>query len=251
MKIPERIAGPAILAAAFALNALLNHTAPGAWLETIPGFYAVVFFIGAGALLPGLVLGDAVCREPAMARALGVAPEWRDAIAVIAALVIGVGLAASPLSPILAQPGGIMRVLTLFAQLLVASTAEVALFLGMVWVGLLGWGVRDNWLGRLVLVIAASLVFGLFHFTYPAPWNTLGTAATVGLVWVGVSILFALSHSLPAAVLFNNIMATVGFATRDLTLPLSPATSLLLATAAIGVFILAFSWARRGRVIHA
>jgi hypothetical protein len=39
--------------------------------------------------------------------------------------------------------------------------------------------------------------------------------------------------------------------TRDLTLPLSPAASLLLAIGAIGVFILAFSWARRGRMIHA
>jgi hypothetical protein len=251
MKISERLAGPATLTAAFALNALLNHTAPGAWLEHIPGFYPVVFFIGVGALLPGLVLGDAVRREPAMARSLGVVLGWRDAIAVIAALAIGMGLAASPLSPILAQPGGVARVLTLFVQLLVASTAEVALFLGMVWMSLRAWRLRDDWLGRLALVVVASLIFALFHFTYPAPWNTLGTAATVGLVWVGVSMLFALGHSLPSAVLFNNIMATVGFATRDLTLPLSPSISLVLAIGAAGAFIIAFSWARHGRMAHA
>src|SRR5262245_61382570 len=190
MKIPDRLAGPAVLVAAFALNAFLNHTASGAWLETIPGFYAIVFFIGVGALLPGLVLGDTVRREPTLSRSLGVAPGWRDVIAVVAALAVGAALAASPLSPILGQPGGVTRVLTLFAQLLVASTAEVGLFIGMVWAALRAWGLRDDWLGRLVLVAVASVVFGLFHFTYPEPWNTPGTAATVGLVWVGVSILF-------------------------------------------------------------
>lgn len=92
--------------------------------------------------------------------------------------------------------------------------------------------------------VAARQVFGLFHFTYPTPWNTLETAATVGLVWVGVSILFVVSRSLPAAVVFNNIMATVGFATRSLTLPLSPTTSLVIEICAVAAFVLAFSWAR-------
>ena len=140
------------------------------------------------------------------------------------------------------------RVLTLFVQLLVASTAEVALFLGVMGVGLRAWlGGRHDWRFALSLIVVSSLVFGLFHFTYPAPWNTLGTAATVAVVWLGVSTLFALSRSLLAAVLFNNIMATVGFATRGLTLPLSPTASLALAICAIAAFVVAFCWARRGR----
>jgi heme A synthase len=89
------------------------------------------------------------------------------------------------------------------------------------------------------------VVFGLFHFTYPAPWNTFQTAMTVGLVWVAVSTLFALSRSLIAALLLDNIMATVGFATRGLTLPLPPATALVIAGLAIAAFVAAFVWCRR------
>jgi hypothetical protein len=48
-----------------------------------------------------------------------------------------------------------------------------------------------------------------------------------------------------AAVILDNIMATVGFATRDLTLPLSPAFGLLLEILAIAAFAAAFTWARR------
>jgi hypothetical protein len=248
MKIPDRLIGPAILVVAFAVNAFLNHTALGARLGDIPGFYAIVFFVGAGTALPALVLGSAVRWEPAAARRLGVALGWRDAIACLAALVIGGALAASPLASILREPGGDTRVLTLFVQLLVASTAEVALFLGALGLGLRAWlGGRDDWRSGLLLIVVSSLVFGLFHFTYPTPWNTLETAATVAVVWVGVSTLFVVSRSLVAAVVFNNVMATIGFATRGITLPLSPTTSLVIATCAVAAFVLAFSWARRGR----
>jgi hypothetical protein len=248
MNIPERLIGPAVLVFAFAANAFHNHTALGAGLDGIPGFYPIVFFIGVGAVLPGLVLGRTVRRAPAAARPLGVAVGWRDALAALAALVIGGALAASPLAPIIGQPGGAMRVLTLFAQLMVASTAEVALFLGVMAAGLRAWlGDCDDWRSGLLLIVLSSLVFGLFHFTYPTPWNTLGTAATVAVVWVGVSTLFTVSRSLAAAVLFNNAMATVGFATRDLTLPLSPTTSVVIEILAIAAFVTAFSLARRQR----
>ena len=43
--------------------------------------------------------------------------------------------------------------------------------------GLRAWlGGRHDWRFALSLIVVSSLVFGLFHFTYPAPWNTLGTA---------------------------------------------------------------------------
>jgi len=246
MNIPERLAGAAVLVVAFGANAVHNHTGLGVAMAQIPGFYPIVFFIGIGAILPAIVLGRAVRRERALARPLGVALEPRDLIAVMAALLVGGTLAAAPLRPILDQPGGTTRALTLFAQLLVASTAEVALFLGAMGVALRALlGGRTDWRYGLVLIVVSSVVFGLFHFTYPAPWNTLGTATTVGLVWVAVSTLFALSRSLVAALLLDNIMATVGFATRDLTLPLPPATALAIAGLAIAAFVAAFAWARR------
>jgi hypothetical protein len=245
MNIPERLSGPAIVALAFAANAAHNHTALGGVLGQIPGFYPIVFFIGVGVVLPALALGRTVCCEPAAARPLGVALGWRDAVAVLAAVVIGCALAAKPLGPIVAQPGGIERVLTLFVQLLIASTAEVMLFLGATGMGLRAWlGGRHDWRFGLLLVVVSSLLFGLFHLTYPAPWNTLETAATVGVVWIAVSALFAVTRSFVAAVILDNIMATVGFATRDLTLPLSPAMALLLEFLAIAAFAAAFAWAR-------
>lgn len=64
------------------------------------------------------------------------------------------------------------------------------------------------------------------------------------MVWIAVLARFAVTRSLVAAVLLDNMMATVGFATRDLTLPLSPA--LLLEILAIAAFVAAFAWARRG-----
>ena len=82
MNIPDRVGGPAILALAFTVNALYNHTAPGGALGHIPGFYPIVFFIGIGVVLPALALGRTVRREPTAARPLGVALGWRDAIAV-------------------------------------------------------------------------------------------------------------------------------------------------------------------------
>jgi hypothetical protein len=246
MNRPERLIGPALLAAAFAVNTLYNHTNLGPLPRHIPGFYPVVFFIGIGAVLPALLLGRVVRGEPRAARPLGVALGARDAIAILGAAIVGTALAAKPLLPILAEPDGPARVATLFAQLLVASTAEVALFLGAVGAALRAWlGGRDDWRFGLLLIVVSSLLFGAFHFTYPAPWNSLGTAVTVGIVWLAVSTVFALSRSLLAAVLLDNILATVGFATRGLTLPLSLPVSLLLAALAIAAFVVAFAWARR------
>jgi len=104
---------------------------------------------------------------------------------------------------------------------------------------------RHDWRFALLLVVVSSLLFGLFHFTYSASWNTVDTAVTVGMVWIAVSTLFAITRSLVAAVVLDNMMATVGFATRDLTLPLSPAMGLLLAILAVAAFVAAFAWARR------
>ncbi len=246
MNILLRLNGPAILALAFAANAIHNHTALGGTLGHIPGFYPVVFFIGIGVVLPAFALGRIVRREPSAARPLGVTLGWRDALAILAAVAIGAALAAKPLGPIIAEPGGVQRVATLFAQLLIASTAEVMLFLGATGVALRTLtGGRHDWRFGLLLVVASSLLFGLFHFTYPAPWNTFANAATVTVVWIAASTLFAVTRSLVAAALLDNIMATVGFATRDLTLPLPPAIGLLLVALAVAAFAAAFAWARR------
>jgi hypothetical protein len=219
-------------------------------LGHIPGFYPIVFFIGISVVLPALCPRPHRAPRAAAARPpLGVALGWRDAVAVLAALAVGCALAAKPLGPIARPARREWSVCGhLFAQLLIASTAEVMLFLGAFGMGLRALlGGHHDWRFGLLLVVVSSLLFGLFHFTYPAPWNTLETAVTVGVVWIAVSTLFVITRSLVAAVILDNIMATVGFATRDLTLPLSPAVSLLLQILAIAAFAAAF--AGRGAVL--
>jgi MFS family permease len=126
MKIPERSIAPAIVALAFAANAFFNHTPLGLRLNAVPGIYEIAFFIGVAVVPSAILLGRIVRREPEAQRRLGFAIGWRDAVAGIAALLIGAALAAGQLTPVLERPGGTAQVFTLFAQLLIASTAEVA-----------------------------------------------------------------------------------------------------------------------------
>ena len=244
MPMPERALALALLIAAFAVNAGHNHLV-GRSPAGPPMLYPAVFFVGIGTILPALLLGLTVRRDPRSARGLGLVPGRRDLFASLAALLVGGAVAASPLLPIVANPGGAMRVLELFCQLLVASVAEVALFLGVLAVALRPRrGGHPTWRHGMLLVVVSSVAFGLFHFTYPAPWNTPAMAVTVGVVWMLVSTGFALGRSLVAAVLLDNIMATVGFATRGLTLPLPAETSLGLAAIAAIAFVVAFRLAR-------
>lgn len=231
-----------MLMAAAILNALYNHVVGP--FTGIPLLYPVAFFIGVGTILPALVLGQAVRRTPRLAMDLGLSPGQRDVVASIVVVLVGGALAAAPLGPILGQPGGSARVGALFCQLLVASTAEVILFLGVMGVVVHPGSERRTWIQGASLIAVSSVAFALFHFTYPVPWNSLSTVATVGVVWLLVSTCFVTSRSLVAAVLLDNIMATIGFATRGLTLPLPAPTALVLAGVAAVAFAGAFRWSR-------
>ncbi len=242
------IAAFAIVAIAFAANAFLNHTPTGAGIKAISGFYRGVFFIGVGTLLPAWLLGKITLGGAGTARQLGIGAGKRDAVAIIVALVVGGALAAMPLAPFLRDPAGPRLLHSLFAQLVIASTAEVLLFLGVLGAGIDALlGRRDDWLTCLVIVVASCITFGLFHFTYPAPWNTLQLAAMLSLVWIPTALLFVVGRSLLAAIVYNNIMAVVGFATNRLTLPQSALEGWLLAAAALAGFLLVFRLARVSR----
>lgn len=239
----------AILIGVAGANAFFNHTSTGAWLKAIPGLYPVVFYVGLGVALPAWFLGRIVRSEHTAARDLGVGAGRRDAIAVVAALCVGSAFAAVPLASFLRDASGWSRLATLFAQLLVASTAEAVLFLGVLGAGLGAFlGRRNDWRTRLMLVVVSCVAFGLFHFTYPSPWNTGALALTVGIIWIGVSTLFVASRSLLAAIVLNNVMAVIGFAQRGLVLPLPAPYGWLLAVLALAVFSILFISAQRSVV---
>jgi membrane protease YdiL (CAAX protease family) len=241
------LAGLSILVLAFAANTFFNHTARGAGMKAIPGLYAVVFFVGLGTLAPAWLLGKLQVGG-APARLLGAALDRRDAIALVVALAIGGAIASLSLVPLLLSGLDPRQLHGLFAGLLVASIAEVMLFLGVlapVVRALLGRG--DDWLSRLAIVIVSSAGFGLFHFTYPEPWNTLPTALMLGGLWLLTSTLFVMSRSLLAAILLDNILATVGFVRSHLTLPVSPLGGWILAVIAVAGFLLVMRFSRRSR----
>ncbi|MSP76134.1 MAG: CPBP family intramembrane metalloprotease [Rhodospirillaceae bacterium] len=235
----------AIVVAAFAANAFFNHTTLGIETRAVPGVYPLVFFIGFGVALPPWLMARLARRGPVTARDLGIGAGWRDVIAMAAAFAVASAVAIAPLAPFLRDPAGASALSALFAQLLVASMAEVTLFLGVIGPGLRAVLDRgDDWPTRLVLVAVSSIAFGLFHFTHPAPWNTPALAATVGLIWIGTSLLFVASRSLLAAIIFDNVMAVTGFAARGLAPPTSATIGWLLGGLALAVVALIFAAAR-------
>jgi len=239
------VAAVVILAVAFGANFFFNHTPKGAGVKAIPGFYPVVFFIGWGTLVPAWLMGKIVLGGVVTPRELGIGADRRDAIALAVALVVGSAIAFVPLIPLLRDPAGLRTLHGLFAGLLAASTAEVLLFLGVLGAGMQAALGRDDWWSQAAIIVVSSVGFGLFHFTYPEPWNTLSTALMLAGIWAMTSLLFVLSRSLLAAILFDNIMATVGFVKNGLSLPLPAVYGWLLAGLALAVFIMVFRFARR------
>ena len=107
----------------------------------------------------------------------------------------------------------------------------------------------------LISLLLSAFVFGCYHFTYPSPWNSWDTARTLTIVWVFVTLFFATTRSLPAAIVFNNMMAIIGFVLRDLSLPVGMALgstlAIVSASAAVAVATVASSetwkFGRRGQ----
>ncbi len=140
----------------------------------------------------------------------------------------------------------------LFTWLLMASLAEVLVFLGVVFpLGRLAlprrWAANRAAAGGAGVVLS-GVCFGLFHFSYGAPWNTWGAALPLMVVWLVVALVYVGTRSLAAAVAFNNVMAVIGFVRGGVTLPGSLALGLALDALAMGAvasIVLAFS--RSGR----
>lgn len=234
-----------IVAVAFVANWFFNHTPKGAGVKAIPGFYPIVFFVGWGTLVPAWLMGKIVLGGVVLPRALGIGADRHDLLALLAAVAIGSAIAFVPLLPLLRDPAGLHILHGLFASLLAASTAEVLLFLGVLGAGVRAFLGRDDWSSNAAVVALSSVLFGLFHFTYPEPWDDPATAATLAGIWILVSLLFVASRSLLAAILFDTILATVGFVKSGLTLPQPAIYGWLTALLALAVFAGMFRFSRR------
>lgn len=238
-----------IVALMYAANGFFNHTALGVGMKACEGAYMYAFFFPFGMVLPALFLGWVAGTGSVPPRQLGARLGWQDVGATAAALGVGALLAATLVGPLLREPGGVVAAHRLFALLLVASTAEVLVFLGVLANAVqLAAGSAGQARSYLIALAGSSLAFGVFHLTYPAPWNSIGTCLGLTLVWAGVAVVFFLSRSLVAAVGFNNIMAVVGFGQRGIELPGSALGGWLRAALAFAVVVLVvrLAWAAMG-----
>jgi hypothetical protein len=240
----------AVVAGAFLVNAWFSFSELGVALRTTGRWYALLFYVPFGALLPAFLMARMAALEGP--RLIGPGIGRSDAAGIVVAALAGAALAAFPLAPLAADPAGIRTLHRLFALLLIASFAEVMIFLGLVGnsvMAMLRARGHGPVLAGLVSGTASCVLFGLFHFTYPAPWNTLDHALLLALIWAGVALVFYLTHSLLAAVIFNNVMALVGFAQRGLDLPGAALEGWARAIAAVLIASLLFTLVKRRQVV--
>jgi hypothetical protein len=223
----------------FVANYLFNHAA------IAHGFRGTVAYFGSvvlpfGIVLPAMAVGRLASTLHGHGRVVGFPLAARDGLLALAALGFGVFVASFPIgSLVLGDPGGLARVTRLFVALVMTSLAEVLVFVGIFFVlveSIVATTLSDR--GRYVApgsaILVSAFAFGLYHFTYPAPWNTWDTVRTLTIVWFAVATLYAVTRSLLAAVVFNNVMAVIGFVLRDLALPASVPLGLSLGAVACG-----------------
>jgi hypothetical protein len=220
----------------FAANYLFNHQR--LWLSFLPEGRSMYFFtviLPFGVLLPSLTLGWLIREADGEAHLFGATLKYRDVKMMVSAFIAGIIITIIPAGQrILGDFSLIGTSVHLFIWLFMVSLAEVLLFIGVVfntvlWLALKWLPGRNRILTRTAAaVILSALAYALFHFTYPNPWNTWGMI--IGLIPCGVliSLAYALTRSLAAAVVFNNVLATAGYLFWGISLAGSDVLGLVL-----------------------
>lgn len=99
-----------------------------------------------------------------------------------------------------------------FAQVLVVSVAEVIVCWALVGAAVESWlrpHMRFAWLPA---AIAASVLFGLYHFAHSTPFNMIGMVAPLTGVGFVTSGFFFLSHDIYATIVFHSFLGVFGVA---------------------------------------
>jgi len=169
--------------------------------------YAVVAnlligILAATTILQFLTRGGCLSLESA-----GFGPSTPSVVQLMIALVVG-----SALYLVQGAPSTDAAVLlNIFSQVLVVSAAEVV----VCWAVL---GVTVEALlkphGRAVSTIgatlAASVMFGIYHFAHTAPFNTTGMVALLTAVGLVTSAFFFIGRDVYATILFHNLLGVLG-----------------------------------------
>lgn len=213
------VAGLMTLPLFFITNYLFNHGR--LLLNFLPEGRPMYFFtiiLPFGTLLPSLALGWLIREADGEAHVFGATLKFRDLKMTLLSLITGALIAGVPVGRMLLNDPALLGIgLHLFIWLFMVSLAEVLLFIGALfhaveWL-MLGWlpGRNRIFTRTGFAVVLTGLIYGLFHFSYADPWNTWGAMMVLVPAGILISLVYALTRSLAATAVFNNILAVSGY----------------------------------------
>lgn len=138
------------------------------------------------------------------------------------------------------------RVIRLFFALFPVSLAEVLVFLSILfnWIERIAASMVGSAWASVAAAIASAALFGLYHFTYPPPWNNWAQAARLFIVWLFVCLAYVLTRDAWAASIIDASFATIGFVRNRVTtldsVPISRAVA--LDALSVGVVAAIIGW---------
>ncbi len=111
------------------------------------------------------------------------------------------------------------RVIRLFLALFPISLAEVLVFLSILfnWIERIAAAMVSSPWASVAAAIASAALFGLYHFTYPPPWNNWAQAGRLSVVWLFVCLAYVLTRDAWAAAIIDASFATIGFVRNRVT----------------------------------
>ena len=169
--------------------------------------YAIVANLLIGIAVAMTVLGMLIRNGCLTRQAAGFGRFTPSAVRLAMAFLLGLSFymlqGAPSLEPVV--------LLNAFAQVLVVSAAEVV----VCW-AVMGATVEALLVprGRAVSIVgaalAASILFGLYHFAHSAPFNTPGMVALLSVVGMVSSAFFFIARDIYATIIFHNFLGVFG-----------------------------------------
>ncbi|MEI7772818.1 MAG: CPBP family glutamic-type intramembrane protease, partial [Chloroflexales bacterium] len=198
--------------------ALRNHQPGLLALLDSSQLYFLSVWLPFGIVLLALALRAIIRSHGGDPHAFGATLTTRDLLLALVGLALGGAVfyfqAWRPLPPEAQRPGIVAHYVI---WMLYPSIAESLVFMGVVFHAAEA-SARQLWrwpggriVGAVCGVLLSSVAFAVFHFSYPTPWNTWALVRTMFFVWVAVSSFYALTRSMPAALMFHTLLAVTGF----------------------------------------
>ncbi len=184
---------------------ILTLLRPEAVLDRIS--YTIIANIIIGTLVAIFVVRSAIDAKIINLDSSGFRPLKRTIIAIVIAFILGFILMVL-LNPPTLNPTVLLNV---YAQVFTVTIAEIAVC--WVVIGSITEGTLKN-KGKipaiLLGIIAASALFGLYHFAHSPPFNQPGMVAFLALFGVVTSLVYFIGRDIYATMVFHNFFGSFG-----------------------------------------